>query len=165
MSVALPEFHPLAVINVDPALSPEAAGVRDALGRVAPETGAEMLGSARRSALTHLREAFRSGSADNWDGEGASSVEFTAYEYAHRLIELLPVDLPVPEIYPEPDGDLAIEWDLGKRRVLSIAVGRDGTLNYAGLFGRKKLHGVEFLGDRIPPSIWIALSELVSSGR
>lgn len=160
-NVAVPEYHPVPMSNVDPALSPEAASVRNVLDQLAPEAGPEMLGLERKNMLAHLREAFLRGLAYNWDGEGALPVEYSAYAYARRLIQLLPLGLPVPEIYPEPDGDVAIEWDLGRRRVFSISVGRDGTLNYAGLFGRRKLHGVEFLGDRIPRSIWIALTELV----
>lgn len=158
--IALPSPFPVSTTGIDHGVSAEAARIRGALIDLTRESVKGTVTSRRAEALARLDEAFEEGSDPDRDGGGALEVEASTYTYAAQLVDLLPVDLPLPEIYPEPDGDLAFEWDLGKRRVLSISVGRDGTLHFAGLFGSSKQHGVDFLGDRIPEPIWIALTKL-----
>jgi hypothetical protein len=52
--------------------------------------------------------------------------------------------LPAPDIVPEPDGDLSIEWDFGPDKIFSISIGEMGKLHYAGLLGGGvERHGVE----------------------
>lgn len=90
-------------------------------------------------------------------------MDASAHEYARHLMQLLPVAFPAPEIYLEPDGDAAIEWDLGKRRILSVSISRNGTVTYAGLFGNTRIHGVERLDDAVPRALREALARLADS--
>lgn len=157
---ALLERAPVQIANLDRALTPDAHGVWEKISRILQGSEAGPVGSNRRQAVNRLRAAYIRALAPDWDGGGADPVDVSTFEYTLQLIALLPADLPVPDVFPEADGELALEWDFGPRNVFSVSVGRDGTLTFAGLFGRSKLHGVEYLGDRIPEAIWICLSKL-----
>jgi len=83
-------------------------------------------------------------SADGWDGYGAPRISARTEGFARILLENLPMWLPAPDIVPEADGDISIEWDIGPDRIFSISVGEAGMLHYAGLFGGGvERHGVE----------------------
>ncbi|MGH8226510.1 MAG: hypothetical protein ACREU3_01180 [Steroidobacteraceae bacterium] len=97
----------------------------------------------------------------NWDGYGANAVDTAAKAQAQRFVDLLPHRLPAPDPVPDPDGEIALTWDFGPGHILTIAIGADGTLTYAGLLGGGvKRHGVERLGATIPKAILQALEEL-----
>ena len=70
------------------------------------------------------------------------------------FLETLPTTTPVPDVVPEPDGEIAFEWDYGPWRILSVSVGPTGLLSYAALYGRtSKAHGTEKFIDRLPGAI------------
>lgn len=76
---------------------------------------------------------------------------------ALRFGRSLPASVARPVVAIDQDGDFRFEWDFGPRRVLAIAVGRDGTLNLAGLYGHESRHGSYALGDELPPEVLTAL--------
>jgi hypothetical protein len=123
-----------------------------------------VMSSSRGEALEALWSRYQSASTPNWDGEGADAVAHSTCEYATQFLGLLPSRIPEPEIYAESDGEIAFEWDLGPRRVVSVSVGRDGTLTFAGLMGTRKVSGVDTLTTRLPASIRAVL-EAVIAGR
>lgn len=87
-------------------------------------------------------------------------VEPSTVEYAERFALLLSTEVSRPEVLLDDDGEFRFEWDFGSRRVFSVAVGRDGTLNIAGLFGYEVSHGEYTLGEELPPEILSALSRV-----
>ena len=82
-------------------------------------------------------------SKPNWDGYGARPISEAVAERARLFLDNLPSSLPAPDIVPESDGELAIEWHFGARRVFSVSIGKEGPLHFAGLFGEEERHGVE----------------------
>ena len=97
----------------------------------------------------------------NWDGYGAKAVRDAAKEQAQRFVDLLPARFRAPEPAPDPEGNMALCWDFGPGRVLTVDVGDDGTLTYAGLLGGGvKRHGVEKLNGHIPRVILETIGEL-----
>jgi hypothetical protein len=46
-----------------------------------------------------------------------------AFDRALAVIRSLPSHLPTPQIVVEPDGEIGLDWDEGRRQVLSISVG------------------------------------------
>ncbi len=109
--------------------------------------------------LRHLGEALEAlgevyeECSENWDGYGASAVGLDTYLESRRFLQLIPTTLPFPEITIEPDGEIAFEWYEGPRMILSVSVGSDNALTYAGLFGINKTHGMEYFGDELPATI------------
>lgn len=110
--------------------------------------------------LEILEEVYEESSQDNWDGYGASAVGVDTYLESQRFLQLLPTTIPFPEITVEPDGEIAFEWFAGPGRVLSISVGSENILTYAGLFGINKTHGTEYFGDVLPVTIVSNLQRL-----
>ncbi len=122
----------------------------------------EALGDPRRKALSVLDDVHAECSTDNWDGYEARCVTSATKDQAGVFIRLLPASIPPPEISAEPDGEIAIEWHRGRSRALSVSVGENDELTYAGLFGRSRAHGTEVLDDELPETIAALLRRLLS---
>jgi len=146
---------------IDPAVSRDAKLLRGLLDR-GSESESNVLS---RMALGALRDACARAAQENWDGYGAQAVSPAVCEQAEAFLQALPTTAPVPEVVPEPDGEIAFEWDRGPWRVFSVSVGPSGTLSYAGLYGRKaKVHGTELFMDRLPKPIADGLARLIALG-
>jgi hypothetical protein len=109
-----------------------------------------------------LAEALESSAADNWDGYGARPIDPESCLKAIQFSDLLPMDIPLPEIEVDTDGEIRFEWYRSPRQVLSVAVGGDGALAYAGLFGASKTHGTEYISDELPTTILDSIRRVYS---
>jgi hypothetical protein len=95
-------------------------------------------------ALDSLARTAAECSVNGWDGYDAQRISARTEVLARVILESLPMWMPAPDIVPEPDGDLSIEWDFGPDRIFSISIGEMGKLHYAGLLGGGvERHGVE----------------------
>jgi hypothetical protein len=101
---------------------------------------------------------------DNWDGYGAKAVDELSWNKAVRFSQLLPTNVPMPEIYLDTDGEATFEWYTAPRNVFSVTVRGNGELAYAGIFGRSKTHGTEYLDDEIPEEILNKIYTVVAGG-
>jgi len=59
----------------------------------------------------------------------------------------------MPEVVPEPSGEIGLEWSKGKDKVFVVSLSGKNEIVYAGLFGINKVHGVEYFGDAVPSTI------------
>lgn len=102
--------------------------------------------------LCSLKEIFEECSEEGWDGYDALPITEEAYLEAERLIKSLPITsfIPMPEITPEPNGDIALEWSKGNRQIFIASVSGENEITYAGLFGVNKTYGTEYFGDSLP---------------
>ena len=123
-----------------------------------------VVGTSTTQAVADLDRLYAEASTENWDSYGASPVSWPSLVNAKRFISYLPSQLPVPEISADPDGEVAFEWYAKPNYVLAVSVGADGTLNYAGVFGENKVHGVEHFSGRVPKAIVEHLERLCSEG-
>jgi len=105
--------------------------------------------------LQSLDEVFQECSEEGWDGYDALPITEDAYLETERLIKSLPLSsfIPMPEITPEPDGGIGLEWPKGKRLVFAVSIKGKNEIVYAGLFGMNKTHGIEYFGDTLPSVI------------
>lgn len=98
---------------------------------------------------------------EDWDGYGAAAISRSVADRARRFLDALPHWMPAPDIVPEADGEIAIEWDLAPMRIFSVSIGKVGPLHFAGLFGKnKELHGAEPFDEEIPEEIGRQLTKL-----
>lgn len=113
--------------------------------------------------LEELKGIFDSCFMDNWDGYGARSISLDTYHEALEILSMLNsafLKVPMPEIAPEPDGDIAFEWNDDYGRTFVFSIDDNQTLTYAGIFGLSKTHGYETLTDFLPRAIIYNLKRL-----
>jgi len=121
----------------------------------------ESLFGAKADAISELRAIAEECGEEGWDGEGASAVEPWAVYNAERFIRVFPGECPMPEITPEPDGCVGLDWSVGRSRVFSVSFGSSPRLAYAWLDGTDRGHAVaRFDGETIPRRILDGIREL-----
>ena len=82
---------------------------------------------------------------------------------ALAVMRSLPVHIPLPDVIVESDGEIGLDWDFGRRHVLSISVGEGPMLRFAALVNSEPVHGrVPFAGV-LPGTISFFLNRLVAS--
>ena len=112
-------------------------------------------------ALQSLDKVFDECSEEGWDGYDALPITKYAYKEAKRLIESLPLTFfPIPEVVPEPSGEIGLEWYREERQVLVASVSGRNEIVYAGLLGVNKSYGTEYFGDFLPSVILENLKRL-----
>jgi len=146
-------------------LSEEAGEIRRLITDASEFPGSITIGEPKRVAKDALKAVYTVVQTENWDGEGAARVEPSTFDYAKQFLDALPSSIPVPEIVADIDGEILFEWNQCRRQNLSVSVGRDGTLTYAGLFGYRKKHGVEYIQEGLPMDIADCLKRLTPSNR
>jgi len=150
-----------ARLLTDRALSAEASELRK-LTREATEFSESMaLGETKRLAQEALYVAWLEAQTDDWDHAGSRRSEPSTLDYADQFLQLLPSNVLLPEVCVDTDGEVLFEWDYGPRQILTVSVGRDGTLSFAGLFGHTdRIHGTKQLFEDIPMVIADCLERL-----
>jgi hypothetical protein len=116
---------------------------------------------AAERAITDLKAIRAEAAEPDWNGYGAKALDPNAYANAQRFLEALPTTAPVPEVSADQDGEVALDWDFGHRKALTISIGPSGRCSYAWLRGKRTYHGTEWLDDEIPSNILRALDQLV----
>ena len=112
--------------------------------------------------IERLLQAESMYSEDNWDGFEAKGINIESRQNAFNFALSLPPQVPIPEIYVDPDGEVAFEWYEDKRRVFSISFGSKNKISYAGTYGFNKTYGVEYFSDDTPEIILRNIKRLYS---
>lgn len=112
--------------------------------------------------LWNTDETFTECSIADWDGYDATPISENSLFSTKQLIASLPLGIDEPAVVPEPSGELALLWQEGKEKILSLsAIGSQ--LVYAGLFGGDiKYGGVSRFSDEFDPKIKALLQEYFS---
>src|SRR5688572_24159623 len=118
---------------------------------------------AKFAKILELTDIYKKCSVENWDSEGAEAISEAAYKEAARFIRLLPMTFRMPEIVPEPNGQVGLEWYVRPNHVFIFAIGGAQLVTFAGLFGgESSTHGTEpFLIDSLPESVVSNLQRLL----
>lgn len=108
----------------------------------------------RNLVLNELRKVYADCQREGWDGYSAHPISADAYHAAVRFLLSLPAAFPMPDVVPEPDGEISLEWDYGRWKALSLSIGENGRISYAAMLGKyKRDKGTEIFDDFIPPEI------------
>lgn len=163
MTLALtPQTVPVGLSPLDRTFSDDGARLRRLLWEATDFSNSISMYRPVENILCALRDALAEAEEENWDSYGASSGDPKAFAYALMLLLQLPRTIPSPpEVTIDSEGDIALEWDYGPRRIISIRVSGDGTINYAGLLGHTTFHGVEFSRDGVPETVAKAIERVV----
>lgn len=70
---------------------------------------------------------------------------------ALKFLRALPENVPLPEIAPEPDGSISLDWIDSRSRMFSLSIGGSYRLAFAWVDGADKGHGVVRFGGAAVP--------------
>lgn len=96
--------------------------------------------------------------AADWDGHRAIAVSDQVIGIARTVVvtlfALLPKGTPAPDIIPEADGEICISWSVESDRLLSLSIGAQGKINFAGQFGKEgRIHGWQQIDTTSPSAL------------
>jgi len=139
----------------DSAVSSEALAAKSAAERLmASNEGSQVLFGDQSTVISQLWTLAQDCSQPDWDGAGASAIDMAAIYNAENVIRALPANIPMPELAPEPDGAVSLDWIQSRHRIFSISVSASPRLAYAWLDGSDRGHGVAwFDGNSVPERI------------
>ena len=103
---------------------------------------------------------------EDWDGYLAKPISKASAEDAKRFLQLLQLDVPAPDILPEPSGTIGFQWEKGDDAFIVSFYGGNRIV-YAGYFEgmsasqskerKSTIHGEETLVDEIPEFVRLVL--------
>lgn len=137
------------------AVSNEARVTRNAVAKlIESKEKSQSLFGKKAEAIAAINKLFNECSSDDWDGYGASSLDPIASWNAEEFIKALPDDVVVPEISPEPDGSVSLDWTHSRNQIVSVSIGTSNRIALAWLDGTERGHAVvNFDGTTIPQLI------------
>ena len=100
-----------------------------------------------------------------WDGDEGQPISEIAAKVAADFVSDLPPDVSLPEVAPEPDGSISLDWIQSRSRLFSLSIGKGSRLPYAWLDGADVGHGVAFFdGETAPPTILEGIRRITHDG-
>ncbi len=95
----------------------------------------------KQNLINEIDNIFSDCGYENWDGYGSAPISKISSEYAKAFIELIQEELPLPEIAPQPDGELGLEWCSANYH-LALSISDAGEISYAILKPNGKNKGI-----------------------
>jgi len=134
------------------AVSPEAQVVQEAANHaVSSVEGSRALFGRKANVISELFALANECSVEGWDGGDARPIDRDAVNNAVAFLRALPDVLPLPEISPEPDGAVSLDWIRSRNRLLSVSIGAGDRLAFAWVDGSDRGHGVARFVEGVVP--------------
>lgn len=145
------------------AVSNESRVVRDAVEEIVSSVEkSQALFGGKAAVIAQIWALVNECGQPGWDGDGAEPVERFAAFRAADVIRALPSDVPLPEVAPEPDGAISLDWVRSQNSLFSLSAGAGDRLAYAWLDGSDRGHGVaRFDGQVIPERVLQGIDEIM----
>jgi hypothetical protein len=122
--------------------------------------GSFVISGATEQALAELEDVCDEASRAGWDGYDAQPLNQVACGFAELFLSALPTTAPRPEVSASTDGEVALDWQFGERKALTVSIGSNGRCTFAWILGQNKNRGTAWFEDEIPASIVFALNQL-----
>ena len=149
---------PAIMWQVNQGISPESKTIQNLIQSAKEHASKPVTLSWQTVLKGQVQEVSTRCSKEGWDGYDANPISRSSKFWALRLIDQLPGNIQDPSIVPEPDGELALEWNLGKDKIFSLTVSGP-RLIYAGIIGAsRKFYGEEKFINELPKTIANTLS-------
>lgn len=151
--------RPAAIIwQIKEGISPESKTIQDLLISAREHSRQPISQSWQTFLKDQVREVSNRCSQVGWDGYNANPISRASMFWALKLIDQLPENVQEPQIVPEPDGEIALEWNSGKDMLFSLTAS-GSKLIYGGIMGSNhKLYGQEQFFNELPQTIANTLS-------
>jgi len=147
------------VCPVEAGLSEEYKNIKALMDNIRFKSREPLSFSWRESVRDDIERSCRTHSKTGWDGYDAEPVSLESARGALRIINALPDHINPPNVVPEPDGVIALEWNDGSQKTLALSLSGN-LLTYAGVFGGTcKKYGEEPFFSALPSTIIGILSE------
>lgn len=117
----------------------------------------------RDAAWRDLREIIGETAKPGWDGGDARPLSRRALDALTDAFLTLTPHVPIPEIVPEPDGGVAMQWSGGRARSLIVSFGPDGSIYYAVHVPDHRESGRRCFDTSIPQDL-LELAKEVAAG-
>jgi hypothetical protein len=165
LPLAIAANSALRAIVAGSALSSEAGDVYKAAKDVLNSAErSEVLFGDKAEALSDLARLGAEYAQPDWDGDDGVPIDQSALSLAKCFIRAMPDDIPVPEIAPEPDGKISLDWSRSRSRQFSLTIGHGNRLAFAWVDGADKGHAVaQFDGVDIPSLVLDQIRRLVGN--
>lgn len=138
----------------DHAVSTYSEQLRRLLRRVEEHLSLPLSAGRERTLQERLVEVALATAVPDWDGYAANPIRWEAILDAQLFIRTLPRSVRMPDIVPEPSGELGFEWRDKSGSVFVVSVSGRSDLTYAGVLGGgKKVHGEEQFTEQLPATI------------
>ena len=120
----------------------------------------------RAVVLRALNTIERECAETNWDGYDGAAVQPLVVANVRRVLTLLPFGFPMPDLCPEPDGEVGLEWGTVPEHSLSLSIGCGTRVAYAWVHGAQRGHGVATLNEyRVPTAVLHLIGVILGHGR
>lgn len=100
-----------------------------------------------------LREAVKQACEQNWDGQKALPYSPEALAHAKRIANTFPSWVQIPECAVDPDGEIGFDWYCDPENLLSISVGTNGRVSFAGRYEGTRRNGSNDFADELPEDV------------
>lgn len=120
------------------------------------------LGDKWRSSLADLNNLKVECSHPNWDGYNAPPLSSSVIERAKQFLNILPPDLPQPEIGASPQGNVTFAWEQAPRRIVAITISENAKIHYASLHNQRRDYGSLFFENQLDPEIYQLLCRVLN---
>ncbi len=107
----------------------------------------------------------RLGSSEDADVAGARPLAPITTRIATELAESLPTDVPKPDVDATAHGEIDFDWTIERGCGLTISVGPDGDVAFAGIFHGAKISGQEPWRGALPGFVECCLERLRREAR
>ena len=152
------EQPPAIIGHINEGISPESRVIQDLLQSAREHASKPVTLGWQTVLKDQVQEVSSRCSEEGWDGYDANPISRSSRFWTLRLIDQLPGNIQEPSIVPEPDGELALEWNLGKDKIFSLTVSGQ-KLIYAGIIGaNRRFYGDEKFINELPKTIANTLS-------
>jgi hypothetical protein len=155
LAIRANDVFPLCFPVFDPSQSEAGKALREVLGNTL-ETANAWHGRQREDTRLEILRAI--------GAEGAEIREDVLWD-AFRLMSALPDDISAPDVVIEEDGEIAFDWQLDPRHVLSVSIGAQGVIGYSALLGTESKYGVEHFEGKVPEVVRSLLSKFAACSR
>ena len=95
----------------------------------------------------------------DWNGYNALPLGEASIKNCIKFINLLPNTIPLPELCPEADGILGMEWR-NNRYFISVGIDKDGILTWGGFTPFGHVLGKKIFINDIPQELLNLLSKI-----
>jgi hypothetical protein len=149
------------------ALSREAHFVSEAATEFVKSTErSEALSGDKNAVLSDLAALGTDYANPGWDGGHAAPIDPVAMFFVRRFVHALPYGISMPELAPEPDGSVSLDWSASRNRVFSLSIGPSNRLAFAWLDGADTGYATaQFDGIDIPSLVLDQIRKLVGNAR